>query len=150
MMTSKAGSAVNAKSAERIGTAESPSNRSGRRPHVAAVRPTHGANSATTIWGSTIKADTGSEDECPSERASGSLTCGRIEAFASWKRRRQVIKAKRRTSLKRVRRLTLLGSVVWQSGAPQDRPKWILEPIIERSVHSKGIANAAANRNMSR
>src|SRR5262252_8264553 len=93
MTTSKTGSAVNAKSAERIGTAESPSNRSGRRPHVAAVRPTHGANSATTIWGNTVKADTASEDECPSERASGSLTCGRIEAFASWKRRRQGKKA---------------------------------------------------------
>src|ERR1700730_4518157 len=110
-MTSKAGAVVNAESPERIGTKASPSNRSGRRPHVAAVRPTQGDNSATTIWGKTINADTASEDECPSECTSDWLTCGRIEAFASWKRKRQVTKARRRTSLKRVRRLTLMGLV---------------------------------------
>src|SRR6476646_1715544 len=123
MMTSKAGSAVNAKSPERIGTIASPSNRSGRRLHVTAVRPTQGANSATTIWGNTINAETAGEDKCPSECTSVWLTCGSIEAFASWKRKRQIIKERKRTSLKRVRRLTLLGFVASQSGAPQDRPK---------------------------
>src|SRR6202008_4877596 len=111
MMTTKVGSAVNAKSPERIGTTASPSNKSGRRPHVAAVRPTQGDNSATTIWGNTINADTASEDECPSECTSDWLTCGRIEAFASWNRKRHVTKARKRTSLKRVRRLALLGLV---------------------------------------
>src|SRR5246127_934643 len=123
MMISKAGQAFNAKSPERIGTIASPSNRSGRRPHVTAVHPTQGANSATTIWGNMINADTAGEDKCPPECTSASLTCGSIEAFASWKRKRHIIKARKRTSLKRVGRLTLLGFVASQSGAPQDRPK---------------------------
>src|ERR1700745_2633287 len=95
-MTSKAGSAVKAESPDRIGTTASPSNSSGRRPHVAAVRPTQGDNSATTICGNTINADPASEDECPSECTSDSLTRGRIEAFASWNRKRHVTKATKR------------------------------------------------------
>src|ERR1700756_3984790 len=110
-MTSRTGSVVNAESPERIGTTASPSNRSGRRPHVVVVRPTQGENSATTICGNTIKADTASEDECPSECASASLTWGRIEAFASWNRKRHITKARKRASLKSVRRLALLGLV---------------------------------------
>src|ERR1700757_3129444 len=111
MMSSRGGSVVNAKSPERIGTTASPSKRSGRRPHVAAVRPTQGAKNATTIWGNTTKADTASEDKCPSECTNGWLTCGKMEAFASWKRKRQVMKARKRVSVKRVPRLILFGLV---------------------------------------
>src|ERR1700748_399705 len=110
-MTSRIGSVVNAESPERIGTMASASNRSGRRPHVVVVRPTQGEKTAPTICENTIKADTASEDECPSECASASLTWGKIEAFANWNRKRHATKARKRTSLKSVQRLALLGLV---------------------------------------
>ena len=51
MTTSNAGAAVNAKNAARTRTIPIPMSRSGRRPQVLAVRPTHGANSPTMICG---------------------------------------------------------------------------------------------------
>ena len=99
--THSVGSAVNAKSVERIGTTPSPRRRSGRRPPLSATRPTNGANAATTIWGTTINADTTSEDRCPSACASRSARSGRIDAFANWNRRTQVAKTSRRWSERR-------------------------------------------------
>src|SRR6516164_1231406 len=121
MTTSTAGSSVNAKNPTRIGTTASPMRRSGRRPQVSAVRPAHGASSTTMICGGTISPETVSEDQRRSTCTKVSLISGKIEAFATWNRKRQTAKVTRRPSLRRSARLALGGPVPWWSRTPQDR-----------------------------
>src|ERR1700688_2307194 len=68
----------------RIGKAANPTSISGRRPHVFARRPAHGAMIATITWGTMINAETMSEERASLLYASASPASGSIEALAIW------------------------------------------------------------------
>ncbi len=76
---------------------------SGRRPHRSAMRPTHGANSATMSCGTTIQAPI-RVDAHSLERIVRMLPInGSIAAFASWNSRMQPAKASSRRLLNALR-----------------------------------------------
>jgi len=83
------GSVVQANTSARIGKAANPTSRSGRRPHVFARRPAHGAISATITWGTMINAETMSEENASLLYASVSPASGSIDALANWNKHSQ-------------------------------------------------------------
>src|ERR1700692_5765 len=103
------GSVVEAKTSARIGNAANPTSRSGRRPHVFARRPAHGAIIATMTWGTMINAETISEERASLLYANASPASGSIDALAIWNKNTQPANMRRPRVFQRLRSRTLGG-----------------------------------------
>src|SRR6185437_11641816 len=98
------GLVVQANTSARIGNAANPTSSSVRRPHVFAVRPAHGAISATITCGTMINAETISEDKASLLYASASPASGSIDALAIWNKNKQPANVSRLRFFQRLRR----------------------------------------------
>src|ERR1700723_3759003 len=83
------GLVVQANTSARTGNAANPISSSGRRPHMFARRPVHGAIIATTTWGTMISAETMSEENASLLYANASPASGSIDALAIWNKNTQ-------------------------------------------------------------
>src|ERR1700685_3373759 len=105
------GLAVQANTSARIGNAANPTSSSGRRPHVSARRPAHGAMIATITWGTMINAETMSEERASLLYASASPASGSIDALAIWNKNTPPANVSRLLFFHRLRRLALGGAL---------------------------------------
>src|SRR5665213_527369 len=120
-----AGLVVQANTSARIGNAANPTSSSGRRPHVFAPRPAHGADIATITWGTMINADTMSEERASLLYANASPASGSIDALAIWNKNTQPASMSRPRVYQRVRSRALGGGLGrWWYGRHEARPKW--------------------------
>src|SRR6185369_17427024 len=103
------GLVVEANTSARIGNAVKPTSNSGRRPHVFARRPVHGAIIATITWGTMISAETISEESASLLYANASPASGSIDALAIWNKNTQPAKMSRPRVFQRLRSRTLGG-----------------------------------------
>src|SRR5271163_1981147 len=117
------GLVVQAKMSARIGNAQNPASKSGRRPQVLARRPAHGAISATIPWGTMINAETISEERGTFLYTNDSPASGSIDALASWNKNTHPANVSRTRFFKRLKYRALGGALDprW-SGTPQARP----------------------------
>src|ERR1700722_20382181 len=83
------GLVVQANSTARTGKAANPTSNSGRRPHVFARLPTHGAISATITCGTMTNAETMNEEKDTLLYTSASPASGSIDALAIWNKNTQ-------------------------------------------------------------
>src|SRR5271167_4081749 len=103
------GLVVQANSNARIGNAPNPTSSSGRRPHVFARRPAHGAMIATITWGTTINAETMSEAKASLLYTRASPASGSIDALAIWNKNTQPANVSRPRFFQRLQRGALGG-----------------------------------------
>src|SRR3984957_10563780 len=146
-----AGSVVQANASARIGNAAKPTISSGRRPHVFAWRPVHGAMIATMTWGTMINAETMSEENASLLYANASPASGSIDALAIWNKNTQPANTSRPGVFQRFPSRALGGALgPWWSGMHEARPKWISEGWMRPRARSKGSTSAAATTNIAR
>src|ERR1700693_1117455 len=103
------GLVVQANTSARIGNAANPTSSGGRRPHVFARRPAHGAMIATITWGTMINAETMSEEKVSLLYANASPASGSIDALAIWNKNMQPANMSRPGFFQRLRIRTLGG-----------------------------------------
>src|ERR1700722_1081671 len=109
-MMRTAGSADQANTSARIGNAAKPTSSRGRRPHMFARRPVHGAMIATMTWGTMISAETMSEEYASLLYANASPARGNIDALAIWNKNTQAANTSRPWVFQRLRRRVLGGA----------------------------------------
>src|SRR6202142_1014852 len=145
------GLADQANTSARIGNAANPTSSSGRRPHIFARRPVHGAIIATMAWGTMISAETMSEESASLLYANASPASGSIDAFAIWNKNTQPANMSRPRFFQRLRSFTLGGLLgTWRSGTHEARPKWISAGRMLLKAASRGSTSAAATKNIAR
>src|ERR1700733_4073920 len=141
------GLAVQANRSARIGRAANPTSSSGRRPHVFARRPAHGAMIATITWGTMIKAETMSEERASLLYTNASPASGSIDALAIWNKNTQAANV---ISLRFFQTLQRGALGPWWSGRHEARPKWMSEGRMRPRATSNGSTSAAAAKNIAR